>query len=505
MSHVGVTSEGDSVGLASRQGLWLGVDLGTTSVKAVLLDAEGKVVATASKATDTQVESSIGSSGNEQNSRKILETVNDVVVPLLQQHAGPVEGIGLTGQMHGVVLWGARKELVGDDQFPTLDMGRPCSNNYTWQDQRCSQEFLDTLPRPSSTRQSLSTGHGCATLYWLVKNVPGFFDKSSFTSCGCIMDFLTYCLCDLDEGVTSDQLAASMGYYHETSHSWDKELYEDPVFPSSLLPKIVPVGTKVGLTSPHLAGWPQDVPVYVCMGDVQCATYALLKDNHDAAINISTSIQLGFVMSPEDVASLTPSCPPSLAFFPYFQGQFLALCAGLNGGNALGYLAECLGAWIVSLGFAQDISTPALLLKLQELAESDSVDGEASAEDGTDVLQFSPAFFGERHDPSLRGHIGGLSGSNFASVGKIFRAASEGLLNHLHSMISAKFLVSQGISRLLVSGSVPVRNSIVRRRLEELYSGESLQVVMNPEGQEAVGSAVGAALVVMRTQLPTSM
>ena len=71
---------------------------------------------------------------------------------------------------------------------------------------------------------------------------------------------------------------------------------------------------------------------------------------YHTAINISTSIQLGFVMSEEQITCLGSACPPSLSFFPYFDGKLLALCAGLNGGNSLGYLAECIGKWIIQLG-----------------------------------------------------------------------------------------------------------------------------------------------------------
>ena len=60
--------------------------------------------------------------------------------------------------------------------------------------------------------------------------------------------------------------------------------YEDSVFPSHLLPKVVPVGTKVGYTSTKMSDWPHGIPVFVCMGDVQCATFALLNDRHDAGM-----------------------------------------------------------------------------------------------------------------------------------------------------------------------------------------------------------------------------
>ena len=68
------------------------------------------------------------------------------------------------------------------------------------------------------------------------------------------------------------------------------------------------------------------------------------------AINISTSVQLGFVLSSKELQNSEVLAKPCLSFFPYFNEQYLCLLAGLNGGNALGYLAKCVGNWIIQLG-----------------------------------------------------------------------------------------------------------------------------------------------------------
>ena len=64
------------------------------------------------------------------------------------------------------------------------------------------------------------------------------------------------------------------------------------------------------------------------------------------------------------------------------------------------------------------------------------------------------------------------------SLGHLFQAASQGLLDHLHNMVPVDFLVSQGIQRLMVTGSVPTKNSTVCQRLEELY-GRKLEVILS--------------------------
>ena len=52
-----------------------------------------------------------------------------------------------------------------------LDMGE-VSPLFTWQDSRCDEEFLATLPNPASNLR-LATGYGCATIFWLQRHKPG--------------------------------------------------------------------------------------------------------------------------------------------------------------------------------------------------------------------------------------------------------------------------------------------------------------------------------------------
>jgi len=52
-----------------------------------------------------------------------------------------------------------------------LDMGE-VSPLFTWQDSRCDEDFLASLPDPASHLR-LATGYGCATIFWLQRNKPG--------------------------------------------------------------------------------------------------------------------------------------------------------------------------------------------------------------------------------------------------------------------------------------------------------------------------------------------
>lgn len=86
-----------------------------------------------------------------------------------------VKRIGVCGQMHGVMFWhhGSSKAWERIEKDGTLiryDV-KPdqVSHIYTWQDNRCSREFLETLPIPNSHLQ-VHSGFGIATIFWMTKN-----------------------------------------------------------------------------------------------------------------------------------------------------------------------------------------------------------------------------------------------------------------------------------------------------------------------------------------------
>ena len=80
--------------------------------------------------------------------------------------------------MHGVMYWSSESP------------DSTCSQLITWQDRRCSSEFLSALPPSSSSSPyPLSTGYGCATTAWMAREGPrGFLDR--FDRAGNIMDFV---------------------------------------------------------------------------------------------------------------------------------------------------------------------------------------------------------------------------------------------------------------------------------------------------------------------------
>uniref|UniRef100_A0A8I3NZE0 Sedoheptulokinase n=1 Tax=Canis lupus familiaris TaxID=9615 RepID=A0A8I3NZE0_CANLF len=91
----------------------LGIDLGSTSVKAALLEAApghppGFVVL-ASCARAARAEAA-APQGQEQDVSRIIQALNECLAALPRQLLQEVCGIGVSGQMHGVMFWKTDQE-----------------------------------------------------------------------------------------------------------------------------------------------------------------------------------------------------------------------------------------------------------------------------------------------------------------------------------------------------------------------------------------------------------
>src|ERR1044071_7920633 len=106
--------------------LLLGIDLSTTGAKALLIDRDGRVVSSATTPLSLFTPHPLWS---EQDPREWWEaTVNSITQALAMASASgeTVGAIGLTGQMHGLVLLDHEGEVL-----------RPA---ILWNDQRCGAE-----------------------------------------------------------------------------------------------------------------------------------------------------------------------------------------------------------------------------------------------------------------------------------------------------------------------------------------------------------------------------
>jgi xylulokinase len=115
--------------------MYLGLDLGTSGVKAMLIDGDQKIVGSANGALDV---SRPHSGWSEQEPAHWVRATEEAVAGLKAKHPkefAAVKGIGLSGQMHGATLIDASDKVL-----------RPC---ILWNDTRSHVEAaeLDADPR----------------------------------------------------------------------------------------------------------------------------------------------------------------------------------------------------------------------------------------------------------------------------------------------------------------------------------------------------------------------
>lgn len=337
---------------------------------------------------------------------------------------------------------------------------------YTWQDTRCKPEFLETLPKPDSHLQCYS-GYGCATLLWMLKYKPG--KLKNFTCSATVQDFVVAMLCDLDYPITSDQNAASWGYFNTERNEWNTDILKSIDFPVNLLPKVMKSGEIAGTLSSSWNGIPEGTPVGVAMGDLQCSILSTLENKQDAVLNISTSAQLAIVAD-----SISDLGCKTIEHLPYFNNTYLAVAASLNGGNALATFVKMLQQWMLELGF------PIPQSKVWEKLIALGLD----APEGTN-MKISPLLLGERHAPTTKASVENIDLSNI-QLGHVFRSLCDSLIDNIHNMMPKEILLNANIKRIVGNGSGLSRNAVLQRAVEHYYS---LPLEFTSGGDAAKGAA----------------
>ncbi|MGO1298703.1 MAG: xylulokinase, partial [Vibrio sp.] len=145
--------------------MYLGIDLGTSEVKALVIDEQGETVATHSAPLTIQRPHPHWS---EQAPQEWWEATNYLIGALREkcaEHWGAIKAIGLSGQMHGAVLLDEQDEVI-----------RPA---ILWNDTRSHQECVEleaVAPDLHDIAGNLAMpGFTAPKLLWVRKHEPSHF------------------------------------------------------------------------------------------------------------------------------------------------------------------------------------------------------------------------------------------------------------------------------------------------------------------------------------------
>ena len=234
----------------------LGIDEGTSAVKAVLYDSDLRPLAEARREKRLTYPHP---GWVEQDPEEVLKAVVDAVGELLTKADEPVAACGLDHQGESVLAWEA-------------DTGRPLTPIVTWQDKR-SQEVLDRLEASGHGEEirersgmPLDPYFSAGKLAWLLEHdvaVQRALDARTLRM-GTVDSFL----CDrLGAGFATDPSTASRTQLG--APRWDPALVGLFGVPAGVLPEIADTTGELG-TLRH-ASWPQELPLLARCVDQQAA------------------------------------------------------------------------------------------------------------------------------------------------------------------------------------------------------------------------------------------
>ncbi|MEE9315243.1 MAG: xylulokinase [Rhizobiaceae bacterium] len=204
--------------------MYLGLDLGTSGVKALLIDETQTIIGS----KDAPLEVSRPHPGwSEQNPAHWLEATGKALDALKQSHPkqlAAVKGIGLSGQMHGATL------LDSDD-----NVLRPC---ILWNDTRSHKEAAELDNDPQFRKLSgniVFPGFTAPKLVWVKSNEPNIFAKTSMVLLP--KDYLRLWL--TGEHVSDMSDAAGTSWLDVKKRNWSTELLEATNLSKNEMPRLV--------------------------------------------------------------------------------------------------------------------------------------------------------------------------------------------------------------------------------------------------------------------------
>ena len=448
--------------------LALALDVGTTSLGAVAVSADGRVRGSVQRPNPAH-RGGLPSGRAEQDPDLILEAGLDALRSLAGQIEGDPAVLGLTGQMHGILL---------ADPADT-----PLTPLISWQDLRANERRSDGGTDLESLLSGCapdsltclgcrpSPGFGAATLYTLGRR--GELPRGSWSAVT-IADWIGAALTGQRMRIDPSN-AASLGLFDVAGGCWSEALLEAVGITSARLPEIARSGTRLGGLQASIAagvGLPSGLPVIAAIGDNQAAVIGSLPAGEQALqINIGTGGQINWPI-------------PSFARVdgmdtrPLPVGRLMLTGAGVSGGDAYAWVARTASAWLEAFGETRDSAV--IYERLAELA--------AAAPEDNAGLTCRPAFRGTRRRPHARGELRGVSDDNF-TPGHLARAVLEGIAEGLHEFVEAAGEARPEAQRIIATGNAVRRNPLLVRILQSRFG----LPVWIPRHQEE--AAFGAALL----------
>jgi xylulokinase len=436
---------------------FLGIDVSTTATKALLLDEQGILIAVASSPHTLQTPKPLWS---EQDPHEWWDAASASIRSVLEK-AGisgkKIAAVGLTGQMHGLVLL----DEAGNVLRPAI----------LWNDQR-TQGQCDEIHRRIGKEKFIQitgnvalSGFTAPKILWVKENEPDVFAKAKHVLLP--KDYIRYQL--TGEYALDKADGAGTVLFDLKSRNWSSEVLEELGIDPSWMPRTFEGPEFTGRVTPEAAsttGLKVGTPVAAGGGD-QAAQ----------AVGVG-AVEPGIVGLTVGTSGVVFATTPSALIEP--EGRLHAFCHAVPGmWHFMGVMLSAAG----SLQWYRDTLAP-------ETSFDDLLKEAESVPAGSEGLQFLPYLSGERTphpDPLARGAFIGLTLRHHR--GHMTRAVLEGVSFGLKD--SFRLIQNAGsgaITQVRASGG-GTKGALWRQILASVLETELVTV------NTTEGAAYGAALL----------
>jgi len=446
---------------------YLGLDIGTSATKALLMDPDGKVLATATAPHDI---SSPRPGWSEQDPDAWYSAAVKATRAVVQK-AGidprHVQAVGLSGQMHGLVI--------------TDRTGKPLRPAIIWNDQRTAdqaRQIEETVGGRAALIELVGnaamTSFTLTKLLWVRQHEPEIYERIRHLLLP--KDYVRFRLTGEYIGDVSDMSGTLL--LDQRTRRWSKEMLHRFQIDRDILPSVVEsdeVSGNLTAAAARETGLREGIPVVGGGGDQPAGAVGngVVREGLTSA-TIGTS-GVVFVHSnqyrvdPESRVNTFCACVP---------GQYCLFGCVLSAGGSLQWFRNTLGQDFIAQARARALDPYDLI-----------TEAASNAPLGSSGLFFLPYLTGERTphaDPHARGAWIGLTTST--SRDDVSRAVLEGITFALADVVS--ILRQRGIptDEIRLSGG-GARSAFWRQLQADVYGADCVTVNADE------GAAYGAALL----------
>lgn len=241
------------------------LDVGTTSIKALVFDADLNVVSKASGDVEKKVSGKIV----EQSAEELLAVSAKLIKEVFDSAGLPAEsyaGFGITNQRETVIMW-------------NRETGQPVGPAIVWEDER-TQEWCAQLNETHGAMARAKTGlpiipyFSASKISWVLKNNPVATELAQARKLlfGTVDTWLLWNLLEGNPHLTDHTNASRTLLYNIREMAWDKDLMDLFGVKIEMLPIVRPSRGEFGVLKKDILGF--SLPVLAIAGDQQASLYA---------------------------------------------------------------------------------------------------------------------------------------------------------------------------------------------------------------------------------------